>query len=62
MFGLPLFGDLAASLAQALPVLGVGGVPFLADGPGWPVGLAVTAAWAGAVWFLAALLLVRRDV
>ncbi|MGY1854804.1 hypothetical protein [Modestobacter sp. SYSU DS0290] len=59
---LPLFGDVTTSLAQALPVLRVGGVPFLADGPGWPVGLAVTAAWAGGVWLLAAVLLVRRDV
>ncbi|MGY1842987.1 hypothetical protein [Modestobacter sp. SYSU DS0875] len=59
---LSLFGDVATSLAQALPVLRVAGVPFLADGPGWAVGLAVTAAWAGGSWLLAAVLLVRRDV
>lgn len=59
---LPLFGDLAASLARALPVLRVGGVPFLVDGPGWQVGLALTAAWAAGAWLLAAVLLVRRDV
>ncbi|MGY1838918.1 MULTISPECIES: hypothetical protein [unclassified Modestobacter] len=59
---LPLFGDVAAWLARALPVLRVGGVPFLVDGPGWQLGLVVTAAWAGGAWLLAAVLLVRRDV
>lgn len=59
---LPLFGDVGDRLAQAMPVLRVGGVPFLADGPGWGVGLPVTAAWAVGGWALAAVLLVRRDL
>ena len=59
---LPLFGDAGERLSQAMPLLRVGGVPFLVDGPGWEVGLLVTAAWALGVWALAAVLLVRRDV
>jgi hypothetical protein len=39
----------------------VGGDPFLVAGTGWAAGLVVTACWAGGVWLLAAVLLVRRD-
>ena len=59
---LPLFGSTGERLAEVVPVLRVGGVPFLAEGPGWAAGLAVSAAWAAGVWALAAVLLVRRDV
>ncbi|WP_369136813.1 hypothetical protein [Modestobacter versicolor] len=59
---LPLFGRTGERLAEAMPVLRVGGDPFLAAGTGWQAGLAVTAAWAAGTWLLAAVLLVRRDV
>ena len=60
---LALAGGRWASLAsQALPALRVGEDPFLAVTTSWPVGLAVTAAWAVAAWCLGALLLERRDV
>ena len=59
---LPLFGSTGQWFADVMPVLRVGGVPFLVEGPGWVAGLAVTAGWAAAVWTLAAVLLVRRDV
>ena len=55
-------GELASRLSQALPALRVGEDSFLAVGTSWPVGLAVTAGWAAAVWALAAVLLVRRDL
>ncbi|MGY1743921.1 hypothetical protein [Blastococcus sp. SYSU D00695] len=48
--------------SQALPALRVGEDAFLAVASPWPVGLAVTAAWAVAAWALGALLLERRDV
>lgn len=38
------------------------GGAFLAVGTSWSVGLAVTVAWAAAVWVLSAVLLVCRDV
>ncbi|WP_369131925.1 hypothetical protein [Modestobacter sp. I12A-02662] len=59
---LPLFGSTGERLSEAMPVLRVGGDPFLVSGTGWAVGLAVTAAWAVGVWTLSAVLLVRRDV
>jgi ABC-2 type transport system permease protein len=59
---LPLFGDSGQWLSEALPVLRVGGDPFLVAGTSWPVGLAVTAGWAAGMWALAAVLLVHRDV
>jgi ABC-2 type transport system permease protein len=59
---LPLFGSTGERLSEAMPVLRVGGDPFLVSGTSWPVGLAVTAAWALGTWLLAAALLVRRDV
>ncbi len=55
-------GAVAERLSQALPALRVGEDSFLAVDTSWPVGLAVTAGWAAAVWALAAVLLVRRDV
>jgi ABC-2 type transport system permease protein len=55
-------GAVAERLSQALPALRVGEDAFLAVDTSWPVGLAVTAGWAAAVWLLAAVLLVRRDV
>ncbi|GAB3360868.1 hypothetical protein [Modestobacter lapidis] len=55
-------GPVAGRLSQALPALRVGGDSFLAVDTSWPVGLAVTAGWAGVVWALAAVLLVRRDI
>ena len=59
---LPLFGSVGEWLAEAMPVLRVGGDPFLVAGTSGPVGLAVTAGWAAGVWLLAAVLLVRRDL
>jgi len=58
---LPLFGTNGQRLSEAMPVLRVGGDPFLVAGTGWAAGLAVTAAWAAGVWVVAAVLLVRRD-
>jgi hypothetical protein len=55
-------GEIAGRLSQSLPALRVGEDSFLAVDTSWPVGLAVTAAWAAAVWVLAAVLLVRRDL
>ena len=55
-------GTVAGRLSQALPALRVGEDSFLAVDTSWPVGLAVTAGWAVAVWTLAAVLLARRDV
>jgi hypothetical protein len=55
-------GRVAERLSQALPALRVGEDSFLAVATGWPVGLAVTAAWAAVSWALAAVLLARRDV
>ena len=48
--------------SQALPALRVGQESFLAVETTWPVGLAVTGAWAVGAWALGALLLERRDV
>jgi hypothetical protein len=36
--------------------------PFLADATSWPVGLAVSGAWAVVAWALGVVLLERRDV
>ncbi|RBY85303.1 hypothetical protein [Blastococcus sp. TF02A-26] len=47
--------------SQALPALRVGQESFLAVDTTWPVGLAVTGAWAAGAWALGALLLERRD-
>jgi len=55
-------GAVAERLSQALPALRVGEDSFVAADTSWPVGLAVTAGWAAAVWVLAAVLLVRRDI
>lgn len=60
---LALAGGRWASLgSQGLPALRVGEDAFLAVATTWPVGLAVTGAWAVAVWGLGAALLERRDV
>jgi hypothetical protein len=55
-------GDLASRVSQALPALRVGEDAFLAVPTSWPVGLAVTVAWAVVAWALGAGLLERRDV
>ncbi|WP_204264607.1 hypothetical protein [Geodermatophilus normandii] len=55
-------GELASRLSQALPALRVGEDAFLAVPTSWPVGLAVTVAWAVVAWALGAGLLERRDV
>jgi ABC-2 type transport system permease protein len=54
-------GRVAGRLSPALPALRVGQDSFLAVHH-WPVGPAVTAAWATGTWAVAAVLLVRRDV
>ena len=60
---LAVAGGRWASLgSQALPALRVGQESFLAVTTTWPVGLAVTGAWAVGAWALGALLLERRDV
>jgi ABC-2 type transport system permease protein len=55
-------GRWAEGVARGLPALRVGEDPFLAAGPGWPGGLVVVGGWALVGWFLAAVLLERRDV
>lgn len=60
---LAVAGGRWASLAsQALPALRVGEDAFLAVATRWPVGLAVTGAWALGAWALGAVVVGRRDV
>jgi hypothetical protein len=52
----------AERVSQALPMLRVGQDAFFSVPTGWPVGMAVVAAWAGGAWVLGAVLHERRDV